>query len=105
MIRELDLVFRQVALTKGLATLSLNKMKMVKAMNNSPMVQYYWNRIIATADTNDFKSKPVLQFVIRLFVSINGFAIARKEKDRSTAVVSKKHPAAQSTSRGMMALY
>jgi hypothetical protein len=103
MIRELDLVFRQVALTKGLATLSLNKMKMVKAMNNSPMVQYYWNRIIATADTNDFKSKPVLQFVICLFVSTNGFAIARKEKDRSTADVCKKHHAAKSASlRGQL---
>jgi hypothetical protein len=66
MIRGLDLVFRQVALTKGLATLSLNKIDMVKVMNSSPVVQYYWNRINAAAETNDCKSKPVLQFVICL---------------------------------------
>ena len=48
------------------------------------MVKYYWNKIIALAHEQEADSLPVLDYLICLFITIKGFAIARKERDRLT---------------------
>lgn len=103
LIRDLDLTFRQVVLTKGLAAMSLDKTSMVHAMLASFMVQYYWKRILAVTGSSDCTAQDLLNYVICCFVSIKGFAVAKKEKERLTSDASRKRTGAKSASfRGQL---
>jgi hypothetical protein len=90
LIRELDLAFRQMIIVKGLGFTSVNQLELRSAMLASFMVKLYWSKIVIAANAQASTCQPVLGFVVTLFITIKGFAVARNEKERLTAVSSRK---------------
>jgi len=81
LVREFDTVYRQIVTTQHLTSESLNKSNLQMAIHDSFMVKYYWGRILEVASCDEHSSLPALDYLIRLFLTIKGFAVARKERD------------------------
>lgn len=60
----------------------VNKCALQETMFESFMIQYHWNKIIELSHTDEYKSLPVLEYVIKLFITVKGFAVTHKERDR-----------------------
>lgn len=81
LVREFDNVYRQVVTTHHITSESLNKSNLQLAVHDSFMVKYYWSRILELAHCDEQTSLPALDYLICLFLTIKGFAVARKERD------------------------
>jgi ATP/ADP translocase len=69
---------------------SCNKLFLLSEMFDSFMVKFYWNKILGRTHISEQRSLPVLDYLINLFITIKGFSIARKEKNRLTKKVANK---------------
>ena len=84
LIREFDTIFRKCQLSGGSVVMSINKEQLHAAMLDAFMVKYYCHKIIAFAHEQETDSLPALNYLICLFITIKGFAIARKVRNRLT---------------------
>ena len=85
-LRHMDAMIQSLATKAG----SNNKVCLQTTMHEAFMVNYYWNIIIEMIHQNELACLPVLGYIISLFITIKGFATARKERDCMAANHSKK---------------
>jgi hypothetical protein len=92
LVREFDCVYRKVVETSPLhwSITSSNKLILLSEMFDSFMVKFYWNKILSRTHMTEQRSLPVLDYLINLFITIKGFSVARKEKNRLTKKVANK---------------
>lgn len=95
LIRELDTILRKTRMMNLIAAGS-NKLRLQCAMFDGFMVKYHWNKLVENAHTNETDSLVVLDYLINLFITITGFAMARKERDRLNKKVEKGVPKSKS---------
>jgi len=89
-----------------LNSIFLMKPLLQTAMHESSMVKYYWNLITESAHEDEVKAEPVLDYLVALFLTIKGFALARKERDRLTLKTARRKDVKPSKSlRGRMKEY
>ena len=60
------------------------------AMKESFMVKHYWPNILALTRVQQVVSQPVFEYIVSLFITVKGFAMARKEHDKLSAAAAKK---------------
>lgn len=94
LVREFDNIYRTVSIAQ---VIGCRKVEMLSLIFDGFMVKYYWSKLLVKSDIDELKSLPVLDYLINLFVTIKGFAVARKEKDR----LSKKVRSVVSSSKSL----
>ena len=90
LVRELNTIFETEVTVRGMQASFINKVCLQTTMHEAFMVNYYWNLIIEMVHQNEISCLPVLDYVISLFITVKGFATARKERNRMAANNSKK---------------
>jgi len=90
LVREFDNIYQTTVKIGYMHAYSVDKIHLQTSMHEAFMVKYYWNQIIELAHQNELSSLPVLDYLISLFITIKGFATARKERDRLTVERGKK---------------
>jgi hypothetical protein len=90
LVREFDNIFGTTVKLRNIQANYVDKTYLQTSMHEAFMVKYYWNQIIEMSHQHELSSLPVLDYLISLFITIKGFAIARKERERLTVERSKK---------------
>ena len=91
LVREFDSVYRQSTSYE-----KCGKALTVSKIVDSFMVQFYWNKIVDTCHVDEISSLPALDYLVNLFITIKGFAVARKERDRLTKKVVQTEASSKS---------
>jgi len=89
LVREFDSIYRSCINANGLNSSSISKSFLQATMHSAYMVKYNWKQIIDIAHEDEANAMPALNYVISLFITIKGFAIARKESDRFKAAAER----------------
>ena len=89
LVREFDSIFRSHVNANGVKASSVCKSLLLMTMHDSFMVNYYWNKTVEMSHLVECNTLPVLDYLMSLFITIKGFALARKERDRLT--VQRQH--------------
>lgn len=90
LVREFDNIYQTTVKICYMQANSVDKIHLQTSMHEAFMVKYYWNQIIEMAHQHELSSLPVLDYLISLFITIKGFATARKERERLTVERGKK---------------
>ena len=80
LVREFDTIYRKHS--QATAVTGCNKSEMLSLIFDGLMVKYYWTKLFEKSDIDELKSLAVLDYLINLFITVKGFAVARKEKDK-----------------------
>jgi len=90
MIREFDVICQTIHSSNPLQISSICKDALQAAMHDSSMVKYYWGQILQFDNVDELSALPIFDYLVSLFITIKGFAIARKERDKLSAAQEQK---------------
>lgn len=82
MTREMDNIYRLSVRNFGVSATCVNKHTILQQILESHMINYYWKRLLASAQVNELASRSVLLYIVSLFVTVKSFAIVKKERSR-----------------------
>jgi len=79
-VRELDSMYRQGQQTAG--TTLESRIAIQSRMLESFMANYYWMKLVKQAEANAADTNPALHYIVSLFITVKGFAVAKKERQK-----------------------
>jgi len=90
MVREFDIIYRQSVSSTTLGSKIINQGQLKLQMSQSTIVKLHWDKILQISHSEESNSQPALDYLMTLFITVKGFAVARKEHERLENTIAKK---------------
>jgi len=82
LVREFDLIYRHTVYSEPLGSKCINQGELKLLISESAIVKLHWHEILKISQCEECTSVLALDYLMTLFITLKGFAVAKKERER-----------------------
>lgn len=102
LVREFDAIFRHIVCSQAVGSNGIiNQGQLKLLMSKSPIVKLHWEKILKISNTEEADSQPAFEYLMTLFITLKGFAVAKKERERLQDKLVKRNKSSVRASKSL----